>query len=174
MKLWKPAFDRGKVTEGPGACVALVREGQVILPPITSGILESINLPGLSSPIIGDGEALVDGGLVNKLLLNLGLEKVNFYRSPQYWPFIMATVNLWKGVGFGSITYLTGILGMASLGLMETDPTVDAAELEIDHLCLNLLALRQPAGSDLRFVTTALKIVTDLELEPDARSKLNM
>ncbi len=34
--------DRGKVTEGPGACVALVREGQVILPPVTSGILESI------------------------------------------------------------------------------------------------------------------------------------
>jgi branched-chain amino acid aminotransferase len=34
--------DRGKVTEGPGACVALVREGQVILPTITSGILESI------------------------------------------------------------------------------------------------------------------------------------
>ena len=34
--------DRGKVTEGPGACLAIVREGQVILPPITSGILESI------------------------------------------------------------------------------------------------------------------------------------
>ena len=36
-------------------------------------------------------------------------------------------------------------------------------ELEIDHLCVNLLALRQPAASDLRFITTALKIVTDLE-----------
>ena len=34
--------DRGKVTEGPGACLALVREGQVVLPPITSSILESI------------------------------------------------------------------------------------------------------------------------------------
>jgi predicted acylesterase/phospholipase RssA len=33
----------------------------------TRGILESINLPGLSSPIIGDGEALVDGGLVNNI-----------------------------------------------------------------------------------------------------------
>jgi putative aldouronate transport system permease protein len=54
-----------------------------------------------------------DGGLVNKLLLNLGQEKLNFYQSPQYWPFIMAAVNLWKGVGFGSITYLTGILGIS-------------------------------------------------------------
>ncbi len=47
--------------------------------------------------------------------------------------------------------------------VIESDPKVDAAELEIDHLCLNLLALRQPAASDLRFIATALKIVTDLE-----------
>ena len=32
----------GKVTEGPGACLALVRNGQVILPTVTNGILESI------------------------------------------------------------------------------------------------------------------------------------
>ena len=53
-----------------------------------------------------------DGGVVNKLLLSLGVEKINFYQSPQYWPLIMATVNLWKSVGFGSITYLTGMLGI--------------------------------------------------------------
>jgi phosphate transport system protein len=43
------------------------------------------------------------------------------------------------------------------------DARVDAAEIDTDHLCLHLLALRQPAASDLRFITTALKIVTDLE-----------
>src|SRR5438445_11377312 len=47
--------------------------------------------------------------------------------------------------------------------VIDSDPKVDAGELEIDHLCLNLLALRQPAASDLRFIATALKIVTDLE-----------
>ena len=47
--------------------------------------------------------------------------------------------------------------------VIESDEKVDAAELEIDHLSLNLLALRQPAAVDLRFITTALKIVTDLE-----------
>lgn len=31
------------------------------------GILESINLPGLSLPIVGEGQALVDGGLVNNI-----------------------------------------------------------------------------------------------------------
>jgi len=34
--------DRGKVSEGPGACVMLVREDKVITPPVTSGILESV------------------------------------------------------------------------------------------------------------------------------------
>lgn len=40
---WSVMLDaRGKVTEGPGACLGMIREGKVILPPITSGILESI------------------------------------------------------------------------------------------------------------------------------------
>ena len=47
--------------------------------------------------------------------------------------------------------------------VIASDPRVDEAELQIDHLCISLLALRQPAASDLRFITTALKIVTDLE-----------
>jgi phosphate transport system protein len=47
--------------------------------------------------------------------------------------------------------------------VIAADSRVDALELEIDHHCLSLLALRQPAASDLRFITTALKIVTDLE-----------
>lgn len=34
--------DRGQVSEGPGACVALVRDGVVITPSLTSGVLESI------------------------------------------------------------------------------------------------------------------------------------
>src|SRR5439155_1690338 len=51
--------------------------------------------------------------------------------------------------------------------VIDSDPRVDVAELEVDHLCLNLLALRQPAASDLRFIATALKIVTYLERVAD-------
>jgi phosphate transport system protein len=43
------------------------------------------------------------------------------------------------------------------------DRQVDAAEMQIDELCLRVLALRQPVASDLRFITTTLKLVTDLE-----------
>lgn len=43
------------------------------------------------------------------------------------------------------------------------DHEVNTAEVSIDERCLELLALRQPAARDLRFITIALKIVTDLE-----------
>src|SRR5688572_17242088 len=43
------------------------------------------------------------------------------------------------------------------------DHLINCLEVEIDDLCLRILALRQPAASDLRFIATALKIVTDLE-----------
>jgi phosphate transport system protein len=43
------------------------------------------------------------------------------------------------------------------------DRQVNRLEMEIDDDCLKLLARRQPVGSDLRFITTTLKAVTDLE-----------
>ncbi len=43
------------------------------------------------------------------------------------------------------------------------DAEVNRMDIDIDALCIRLLALRQPAASDLRFITTGLKITTDLE-----------
>lgn len=43
------------------------------------------------------------------------------------------------------------------------DHTVNRLDVEIDELCVTLLALHQPAGKDLRLITTALKINADLE-----------
>ena len=40
---------------------------------------------------------------------------------------------------------------------------INRLEITIDDMCLKLLALRQPMAVDLRFVTSAMKIVTDLE-----------
>jgi phosphate transport system protein len=45
----------------------------------------------------------------------------------------------------------------------EGDREINRMEVDIDGACRRVLALRQPAASDLRFITTALKIVTDLE-----------
>ncbi|MCG8558147.1 MAG: phosphate signaling complex protein PhoU [Proteobacteria bacterium] len=46
---------------------------------------------------------------------------------------------------------------------IRSDRKVNRAELDIDELCMLLLAKRQPVASDLRRITFTLKMVTDLE-----------
>ncbi len=52
------------------------------------------------------------------------------------------------------------------------DNQIDQMELSIDGACLRILARRQPVASDLRFITTALKVVTDLERIGDLASNI--
>jgi len=47
--------------------------------------------------------------------------------------------------------------------VIERDREVNTYDVEVDEKCVELLALHQPAAGDLRFITTAMKIVTDLE-----------
>jgi len=51
--------------------------------------------------------------------------------------------------------------------VIERDRTVNRMDVQIDDVCLRLLALHQPAARDLRLITTALKITTDLERAGD-------
>ncbi len=47
--------------------------------------------------------------------------------------------------------------------VIERDREVNTYDVEVDEKCVELLALHQPTAGDLRFITTAMKIVTDLE-----------
>jgi phosphate transport system protein len=47
--------------------------------------------------------------------------------------------------------------------VVNSDDTLDRFEIDIDNLCYEILALEQPVARDLRFLTTALKIVRDIE-----------
>jgi phosphate transport system protein len=47
------------------------------------------------------------------------------------------------------------------------DERADQLEVEIDEDCVRMLALYQPAAGDLRFLTTAMKVSTDLERMAD-------
>ncbi len=47
--------------------------------------------------------------------------------------------------------------------VIDRDRQVNTYDVEVDEQCVEMLALQQPAASDLRFITTAMKIVTDLE-----------
>ncbi|MDQ6996870.1 MAG: phosphate signaling complex protein PhoU [Mariprofundus sp.] len=47
--------------------------------------------------------------------------------------------------------------------VIDRDSNINDLEVEIDEMTRIILALRQPAASDLRFVMTSIKLVTDLE-----------
>lgn len=47
--------------------------------------------------------------------------------------------------------------------VVEADRKVNTLDVQVDEECIRLLALKQPMGKDLRFITTAMKITTDLE-----------
>jgi len=51
----------------------------------------------------------------------------------------------------------------AAKRMIEYDHEINRQEVMIDELSLNIIALRQPAARDLRFITLALKVSTDLE-----------
>lgn len=51
----------------------------------------------------------------------------------------------------------------AARAVLEHDDEIDRLEVEIDRLCIDVLALRQPAARDLRFVISVAKITPLLE-----------
>lgn len=52
------------------------------------------------------------------------------------------------------------------------DSLIDGKEREIESLCLRLLLREQPVASDLRSVTAALKLITDLERIGDQAAEI--
>lgn len=50
-----------------------------------------------------------------------------------------------------------------AINVIDNDRIVNTLDVEIDEESIRLIALRQPKASDLRFITTAMKITTDLE-----------
>jgi len=46
---------------------------------------------------------------------------------------------------------------------IQGDAQINEMEINIDERCLNLLALHQPMAADLRFITSAMRINTELE-----------
>lgn len=47
--------------------------------------------------------------------------------------------------------------------VIKNDHLINAMDVQIDEECVRLIALRQPLAGDLRLITTAMKITTDLE-----------
>ena len=53
-----------------------------------------------------------DSGLISRTVKSLGLPMVNVYVNAAPWPFLLVFFRMWKGVGYGSIVYLSAISGI--------------------------------------------------------------
>jgi putative aldouronate transport system permease protein len=51
-------------------------------------------------------------GYINGIIQMFGGESINFYNDATYWPIILILANLWKGIGFTTLIYYAGIIGI--------------------------------------------------------------
>jgi putative aldouronate transport system permease protein len=51
-------------------------------------------------------------GTVNIVLRGLGLDRLNFYNKPKWWPAILTILRIWKNTGSGCILYLAVLVGI--------------------------------------------------------------
>ena len=52
------------------------------------------------------------GFINNRILEAMGKEKINFYNTPVYWPFILIFVQIWKTIGYDSIIFFSSIISV--------------------------------------------------------------
>lgn len=64
-----------------------------------------------------------NSGFINTVLTSMGLERFDFYGTPWIWYVIIPLVNFWKGTGYGTVVYLSAIMGIS-------DDLYEAAELD--------------------------------------------
>jgi putative aldouronate transport system permease protein len=53
-----------------------------------------------------------DQGFVNQIITAFGGEKVSWYTEAKYWPFILIFMGLWKSVGYNTVIYYAGLVGI--------------------------------------------------------------
>jgi phosphate transport system protein len=56
--------------------------------------------------------------------------------------------------------------------IFKNDDVIDEMERKIERICLTLIATQQPLAKDLRSISTALKIITDMERIADHSSDI--
>lgn len=81
-----------------------ILQGTLMLPYLISMVIVSYLAYGFLS-----GES---GYINNSILLPLGKEKIAWYATSKYWPWILTFVEIWKNAGYVSIIYYSAIVGI--------------------------------------------------------------
>lgn len=96
--------------------VKKVTQSMVLLPHFMSWMIVGIITYNFLNPQFG---------IMNAVLTSMGLEPVNVYNKPAIFPFVLATIDVWKHMGYASVIFLATLAGI-SPSLYEA-ATIDGA-----------------------------------------------
>lgn len=51
-------------------------------------------------------------GVINSLITSMGGDRIDFYNTPSYWPFLITIFYIWKNIGYSMVVYLATIMGI--------------------------------------------------------------
>ena len=74
-----------------------------LLPYFLSWVVISYSVYAFLSP---------DKGILNQVLLSFGMDSVNWYADPTWWPLFFVILNVWKSLGYNSIIYYASVMGI--------------------------------------------------------------
>lgn len=80
-------------------------------------------------------------GVVNSLLVTIGLQPFDVYNTPAAWPPILIFLKLWKGTGYGSVVYLAAITGL-------DQEMFEAATIDGANVWQKIRCMLEPQRSD--------------------------
>lgn len=93
------------------------------------------------------------------------LQKLDLLREK-----LLAMASLVEKALDGSVRVLADRNELEARRVLDYEEQINALEIEVDQIATQLLALAQPVAKDLRFITAAIKINSDLERMGDGRS----
>lgn len=77
----------------------------LIVPHFVSWVIAAYMVFALLSP---------RNGIINVMLQNMGMEKIDWYSKPEAWPYILTVANIWKHVGMDCVVYYAALMGIDS------------------------------------------------------------
>ena len=93
----------------------------------------------------------MDSGMFNAIRHSMGLQPIQWYNEPSYWPFILTVANAWKGVGYSTVIYLAGIYGI-------NEEYYEAARVDGAGKLRQLLGITLPLLTPLIIILTLLAL----------------
>ncbi|MGE6629286.1 ABC transporter permease [Bacillus sp. NPDC077027] len=135
------------ISELPGKFIKKTSQSIMFLPYFISYVIVAVFIYHIFN---------YDYGLANQAIKTFHGEPVNFYAEPGAWKYILVSVALWKGVGYGTVIYLATLAGI--------DRTMyEAAELDGANIFQKIRYITLPSLKPTFFILLLFNIGTMLK-----------